>query len=484
MFLLAFISISMSSLLFILLLKAHKSNLPPSPPSLPFIGNLHQVGLVSQQSLNALSRKHGPLMLLHLGLVPTIIVSSPEVAEEVMRKQDDVFASRPSTKAWNLLLYGSRNVGFAPYGKYWKQAKRLYITHLLGPMKVKSFDQMREVEVLAAVEKIQHAHKCSNPIDLSEVFSSYTLDIICRIVSKNFSKKHLLRELIEEGTPLFSEFNFEDYFPILQCLDIFTGFNSKVNKMFNQWDELLDEVIQQHINGPVDGEKDEHLVDMLLTLQANNSGGFELTKDHVKAILIELFAGGSHTTFITIEWAMAELVHNQKAMKKLQQEIRQIGHVQHILTNKDIKEMPYLTSVIKETLRLHPPAPLLVPRESMHDTNVKGYDIPKGTKVLINAWSINRDPNYWENPDEFSPERFMGNNNMDFWGNNFEFIPFGAGKRLCPGINFAQSNIELILANILYHFDWELPRGEVSLDMSEAAGLSARRAQNLRLIPR
>lgn len=195
-----------------------------------------------------------------------------------------------------------------------------------------------------------------------------------------------------------------------------------------------------------------------------------------------MFAGGSHTTFITIEWAMAELVQNRKVMKKLQQEFRKIRNVKHILTIKDIKEITYLTCVIKETLRLHPPAPLLVPRESMQDSNVKGYRIPKGTKVVINAWTINRDPNYWENPDEFYPERFM-ENTVDFRGNNLEYIPFGAGKRICPGINFAQSNIEIILANILYHFDWDLPHGE-ELDMSEAAGLSARRAENLRLIPR
>ncbi|KAJ3681476.1 hypothetical protein LUZ60_015965 [Juncus effusus] len=387
------------------------------------------------------------------------------MAEEIMKNQDDIFASRPSTKATKKLLYGNKNVGFAPYGKYWKQAKKIYIVHLLGASKVRSFELAREEEVRLAIEKIQCAE---------------------RVVAKNISKKHLLRGLIEDGTALLGEFSFEDFFPGLGWLDFFLDFDSKIKKMAKNWDELLEEVIKAHMNTYHKSDKNERdFVDELLFLQSNGEAEFNITKDHIKGILIDMFGGGSHTTFITLEWVMAELAKDIKTMKKLQCEIRKMACEKEIIVEEDLKEMAYLKAVIKETLRLHTPAPLLVPRESMRESHIKGYMIPKGTKVLINAWAINRDPEIWNNSGKFIPERFL-ENNIDFRGNHFQFIPFGAGRRVCPGINFALSNIELILANILFHFDWDLPPGmeRENLNMDDASGLSTRRSEKLYLVPK
>ncbi|KAJ4786429.1 Cytochrome P450 [Rhynchospora pubera] len=173
-------------------------------------------------------------------------------------------------------------------------------------------------------------------------------------------------------------------------------------------------------------------------------------------------------------------------MLKLQQEIRMVCHNKENVTEEDLKKMTWLKAVIKETLRLHPPAPLLVPRESSEETQINGYDVPKGTKVLINAWAINRDPKFGQNPEEFIPERFMGDTSVDFRGNHFQLIPFGGGRRICPGINFAISNIEMMIATILFHFNWELPCGIIrdEFDMSDAPGLSVRRNEKLYLVPR
>ncbi|KAJ1695759.1 hypothetical protein LUZ63_012457 [Rhynchospora breviuscula] len=372
-------------------------------------------------------------MLLHLGQIRTLVVSSSEMAQEIMKIHDDVFASRPSTKASNMLLYGGKSVGFAPYGEYWKQVKKLYMVHL--------------------------------------------------VVSKNFSQKHLLRGLIEEGTALFGEFNFQDYMPALHFLDVLLKFDSKAKKVSKKWDDLLEEVLTDHLSIE---EKEGDFIDVLLSLQSNKQVDFELTKEHFKAILMDMFGAGSHTTFITLEWVMAELVKDHKTMLKLQQEIRMVCHDKENVTEEDLKKMTWLKAVIKETLRLHPPAPLLVPRESSEETQINGYDVPKGTKVLINAWAINRDPKFWQNPEEFIPERFMGDTGVDFRGNHFQLIPFGGGRRICPGINFAISNIEMMIASILFHFNWELPCGMTrdEFDMSDAPGLTARRNEKLYLVPR
>ena len=182
-----------------------------------------------------------------------------------------------------------------------------------------------------------------------------------------------------------------------------------------------------------------------------------------------LFAG-TDTTASVIEWAMTELLGHPLILKKLQNEVCKIVGAKRAITEDELEKMPYLKAVIKETLRLHPPGPLLLPRESMRDTQVMGYDIAARTQVLINAWTIGRDPSFWARPDEFWPERFM-DSLVDFRGHDFEFIPFGAGRRGCPGIQFAMSVDELALANLVGNFDFSLPVGE-ELDMSEAAGLA------------
>jgi cytochrome P450 len=183
---------------------------------------------------------------------------------------------------------------------------------------------------------------------------------------------------------------------------------------------------------------------------------------------------------------MVELIRDHKTMRQTQEEVRKIPLIgREIITNEDLKEATTLKAVIKETLRLHPPGPVGVPHENMEEICINGYTIPKGTRVLVNVWSINRDPKYWENPDEFRPERFI-KNDVSFLGNNFHYIPFGAGKRICPGIHFATYNIEALLANILYHFDWELPNGMKAedMDIGYAPGLTVIRNQTLHLIPK
>lgn len=190
-----------------------------------------------------------------------------------------------------------------------------------------------------------------------------------------------------------------------------------------------------------------------------------------------MFSAGTDTISTLLEWAMTELLRHPNVMKKLQEEGRTVGGDRTHITEDDLSNMKYLKAVIKETLRLHPPIPLLVPRESRKDIKLKGYHIERGTRVIINAWAIARDPSYWDQPEEFKPERFL-NNSIDIKGNDFQLIPFGAGRRGCPGIVYAMVANELVLANLVHQFNWTLPAGVLGLeaiDMSETVGLTMHR---------
>nr|CAB3471973.1 unnamed protein product [Digitaria exilis] len=253
---------------------------------------------------------------------------------------------------------------------------------------------------------------------------------------------------------------------------------------------LMEHAIKQHeearammaASGKVAEEGD--LVDVLLRIQREGGINVPLTNGTIKALIFDLFGAGSKTAAITLQWAMSELIRHPEMMKKAQDEVSNILNGKSRVTEDDLGEMKYLKLVIKETLRLHPAAPLLIPREARETCKVLGYDVPKGTWVLVNAWAIGRDPKYWDDAEEFKPERFESGA-VDYKGMNFEYIPFGAGRRICPGILFAQANMELVLASLLYHFDWKVEAGlePTKLDMSEQMGLTIKRKNDLRPYP-
>lgn len=196
-----------------------------------------------------------------------------------------------------------------------------------------------------------------------------------------------------------------------------------------------------------------------------------------------MFSAGTDTTYTVLEWAMTELLLHPEVMKALQSEVRGVVGSKRGVKQDDLEKMTYLKAVLKETLRMHPPIPLLVPRESLEDVKIQGYDISAGTLVITNAWAIGRDPDSWDSPEEFRPERFI-NSDTDFTGHYFELIPFGAGRRGCPGIFFAMSVVELVLASIVHKFDWELPYGtrREDLDMTQCTGLTIHRKTPLHAV--
>ncbi|XP_027341971.1 cytochrome P450 71D11-like [Abrus precatorius] len=461
---------------------------PPGPWKLPIIGSIpHLVTSTPHRKLRDLAKIYGPLMHLQLGEIFTIIVSSPEYAKEVMKTHDIIFASRPTILASDILSYESTNIAFAPYGNYWRQLRKICTVELFTQKRVNSFKPIREEELTNLIKMI-YSHNGS-PINLTEAVLLSIYNIISRAA---FGMKCKDQEefilLVKEGVTVAAGFKIGDLFPSSKWIQRVTGLRPKLERLHRQIDRILEDIIVQHKVGNSkskegQGEAEEDLVDVLLKFQDGNQDIW-LTDNNVKAIILDIFGAGGETAATTINWAMAEMVRDPRVMKKAQVEVREAFNMKGMVDEVLIDELKYLKSVVKETLRLHPPAPLLIPRENGQACEIHGYHIPIKSKIFVNAWAIGRDPNYWSEPERFYPERFI-DSPIDYKGNNFEYIPFGAGRRICPGSTFGLINVELALAFLLYHFDWKLPNGMESeeLDMTEEFGVTVRRKDDLYLIP-
>ncbi|KAH9784294.1 cytochrome P450 83B1 [Citrus sinensis] len=242
----------------------------------------------------------------------------------------------------------------------------------------------------------------------------------------------------------------------------------RLQNNFQEFDRFYQELINEHLDPnrtKSELPQPEDIIDILLQIRKDRGFKVDLTLDHIKAVLMNVFVAGTDTRAATVVWAMTYLMKNPRAMKKVQQEIRSlIGGNKGFVNEDDVQELHYLKAVVKETMRLQPTVPLLVPRETIEKCVIDGYEIPAKTLVFVNAWAIGRDPEAWENPEEFYPERFV-DSFIDFKGQHFELIPFGAGRRICPGLNMGIATVDLALANLLYKFDWEMPPGMKSQDL-------------------
>ncbi|XP_057466360.1 cytochrome P450 736A117-like [Actinidia eriantha] len=416
-------------------------------------------------------------MMIHLGSSPTVVVSSAAAAREVMKTHDLVFVNRPQFRINRKLLYDLKDVSVAPYGEYWRQLKSIFMLQLLSNKRVQSFRAVREEET-ALMMKFESSSSFPTPLNLSEKFTELTNDVACRAA---FGKKYRVGErgekfqkLLRDFVGLLGGFDVGDFIPWLGWVSCVNGRNAEVNRVAKELDEFLDGVVQEHMESGV--EEKEDFVDTMLRIQKDNKLSISIDRDSIKALLLDVFAGGTDTTATVLEWAMTQLIRNPRVMKKLQDEIRGIAQGKPNITEDDLEKFHYLKAVLKETLRLHPPVPLPIPREASQDITVMGYHIAAKTIVIINAWAIGRDPASWENPEEFWPERFL-NSSIDFKGHDFELIPFGAGRRGCPGISFAMATNEIVLANLVHKFDWKVPNGlkGEDLDMTESTGLTIHR---------
>ncbi|XP_062010358.1 desmethyl-deoxy-podophyllotoxin synthase-like [Rosa rugosa] len=464
---------------------------PPGPWKLPIIGNLHQLATgnpLPHHALRDLAKKHGPIMHLKLGQVEATVISSSKAAEEVLKTHELTFAQRPLVLAVEVMSFAQSSIVFSPYGDYWRQMRKVCVLKLFNTKRVQSFRSIREEEVLNFIESIHSSSsKGLTPINFSEKISSLTNGIVSRAaLGQKCKDEKEFTSWLEEATQLAAGFDIPDLFPSLRFLGYVTGTIPKMKKMRNKLEKILERIINDHKiknQGNEVNKPEEDFVDVLLKLQESKE--LEVTTDQIKDVIMDIFSAGSETTATTIEWAMSELMRNPSVMNKAQAELRKLLEGKPKIEEVDVQNLDYLKAVVKETLRLHPPGTLL-PRESRESCEISGYAIPAKTKVLINEWAIGRDPECWIDAESFKPERFMhgSKSNVDFKGFDFEFIPFGAGRRICPGMSFGVSIIEVALSQLLYHFDWELGNGikPDELDMSEAFGITCRRKHDLYVI--
>ncbi|KAH6836691.1 hypothetical protein C2S53_007348 [Perilla frutescens var. hirtella] len=473
-------------------------NLPPGPKKLPIIGNLHLISEPPFRCFRDLAKQHGPIMHLKLGEVDVIVVSSPEIAKEILKDNDPIFTNRPESIAATIFWYNYINIAFSPYGEYWRQMRKICIMELLSNKNVRSFASIRKDEVSRLVESIRLSAATSAPINLTEKVTSSMSSVTCRAAFGMVCRdKESLIKLVREGLQMGAGFSIADIFPSSKIANALSwGTKLRLMRMRRKMDVILDDIIHKHEenlarmettttttgdnNRRGNGELgNEDLVDVLLRIKNGGELEFPIGYDNIKAVLFDMFTAGTETSASTLDWVMTELVRNPQVMVKVQTEVREMVNGGSI-EDEDIQKMHYLKVVIMETLRLHPQVSV-IPRVSREPCQISGYTIPGKVKVLVNAWAIQRDPDYWADPEIFQPERFQNQPSVDYTGSDFHYLPFGSGKRVCPGMAFGWASVTLPLAHLLYNFNWKLPHGVrvQDLNMIEKTSLTAPRKDEL-----
>ncbi|KAL4298023.1 hypothetical protein GQ457_12G021940 [Hibiscus cannabinus] len=464
---------------------------PPGPKPWPIIGNLNLIGSLPHQSLHKISQRYGPLMHLKFGSYPVVVASSVEMAAEFLKSHDQIFATRPPHAAGKYTAFNYSDILWAPYGPHWRQGRKIYQNELFSSKRLESFEYIRVEEMRAFVSRLYGLS--GKPVVLLGHLTRLTLSNISmmvlgnkyfdvsgddRNVSNSIVSLQELQEIISEFFFLHGVFNIGDWIPWLDFLDL-QGYVKRMKTLKKKLDRFHDHVFDEHKRRKEELGKDfvaQDMVDLLLQLADDPDLDVKLTYDAVKGLTVDLVTGGTDTTAVTVEWVISELMKQPQLITKATQELDRVIGRERWVEERDIPQLPYLDAIMKETMRKHSVAPLLAPHMAMEDCKVAGYDIRKGTRVFINTWSIGRDPSLWEQPEEFRPERFLGRN-IDVKGRSFELLPFGAGRRMCPGYNLGLKMIQLSIANLLQAFNWKLP-GNMKvedLSMEEAPGITAPR---------
>ncbi|KAH7536711.1 cytochrome P450 84A1 [Ziziphus jujuba] len=484
---------------------------PPGPKGLPIIGNMLTTPVtdLTHQGLAKLAKQYGGIFHLRMGIQHMIVVSSPEMARQVLQVHDNIFSNRPANIATSYLTYNRADLVFANYGPFWRQMRKLCVAKLFSRRRAESWDSVRD-RVDSAVRIV--AANAGRAFNVGELVFSLTRGIVYQAAfgTSAMERQEEFVEILQEFNKLYGVFNIADFIPWLRWIDP-QRLNGRFTKARLSLDCFIDKIIDDHMRkkeddmnnkgiGNHDDEADHSdMVDSLLAFYSREGDGsaklvkesvedlqnfIKLTKDNIKAIIMDVMFGGTETAASVIEWTISELLRSPEELKIVQQELADIVGLDRRLEETDLEKLTYLKCVIKETLRLHPPVPLL-PHETSDHCEVGGYFIPKKSRVMINAWAIGRNNDFWEEAESFKPSRFLKNGAPDYKGSNFEYIPFGSGRRSCPGMQLGLFTVEMAVGHLLHCFRWELPEGmnPSELEMNDAFGLTAPRASRLVAVP-
>ncbi|KAG0620616.1 hypothetical protein M758_4G229700 [Ceratodon purpureus] len=484
-------------------LQRREPKLPPSPQGAwPIVGHLPLLGKNPHIAMKNWANQLGDMFLLRLGSVPAIVITSPEMAREVLLTQDKTWASRPKRKISAMYFsYNYRGITFAQYNATWRYLRKIVMLELLTTKRLEASLPIRKEEMLQMIWSIVQDAKLGKPVDVRLRLNNKMANEIFRMVlGCRFSgskqgdvqgdddiKGREFQDIIDENQQLKGLFLLGDYVPWLRFLDI-GGIEKRIKVCQGRLDRFLNKVVDEHEanrrKGPI-AETDKDMVDVLLRTmhEQDQKETLKLDVSTIKATVMSMIAAGVDTSSITVEWGMAELIRHPDTMQKLTEELDSVVGKTRMVQETDIPNLKYLQAVVKEVLRLHPPAPLLIPHVSTQDCEIAGYHIPADTRLYVHAHAIGRNAKAWDSPLDFDPERFISRPEIDLRGHDFGLLPFGSGRRACPAITMGTLQVQWTMATLVHSFAWSLPTGQCfeDLDMEEEFGITTPRANALTL---
>lgn len=455
--------------------------MPPGPRAWPIIGHIHQLDANRplHQTLYDLARRYGHIILLRLGSCNVLVVTSSELARECLTTHDMNFASRPRFSGTEHLGYDCTVLGLNPYDRRCRNLRRICTSQLLSTSRVESSQNIRREEVsklVSALFEIGIKDEASSIVDVRSMMIDLIFAIIVRsmLLDKSYMSSGAedmeeLKGMIHTHFQLLGAFNVGDYIPFLRWLDL-QGCERAMKKYSRRRDEILQRVIDKY-RLCMEEETGETLMDALVHL-ADKAQDFCGDDTIVKGTFMSMLLGAVDTTSNTIEWAISSLLQRPEVLKRAQEELDAVVGRERVLEESDLPNLKYLEAIVKETLRLYPAGPLLLPHMAKCACTVGGFHVPANTRLFVNVWAIHRDPAVWERPLEFEPERFMNCSSPDVTGHDFTYMPFGYGRRNCPGMWFAMRMLKFTVGKLLHSFDWSIPNGDEGVDMSEARAVT------------
>ncbi|KAL0542195.1 hypothetical protein IC582_022290 [Cucumis melo] len=473
-----------------LLASRKKPNLPPGPRSLPIIGNLLDIGDKPHKYLADLAKIYGPIASLKLGQVNAIVVSSPETIRQVLETHDHVLSTRAIPDGARVLDHDKLGtLWVAPVSPIWKNVRKLFKSQLFSPKSLEANESIRRAKIEDLLSSVRQSAVKGEVVDVGAAAFTAVLNMMsCSIWSMDLADTN--SEMVKQFKSrfggvmeAFGKTNVSDFFPVVKKFDI-QGVRRRNSVRLREMFDLIDEMIDGRLKmqESLDFTPKFDALHHLLNLDEEKNGEFLLDRNQIRHLILDLFVAGTDTSATIIQWAMAYLLQNPKVMSKAKEELNQIiGRGNAIIEESQIEKLPYLQAIIKETLRLQ--SSLLLPRKSQSQVTISGYTIPKGTQIIVNLWALGRDSNIWEQPNCFMPERFFGDLNTK--GRDFGFIPFGSGRRICPGKPLGVRVVHLIVGSLVHWFDWKLEDGVTpeNLNMDDKFKLTLEMAQPLRAIP-
>ncbi|CAA7047365.1 unnamed protein product [Microthlaspi erraticum] len=471
-----------------------RGSLPPGPPRLPLVGNIFELGFNPHRSFAAFSKTYGPIMSLKLGKLTAVVISSPETAKEALKTHDHALSARTFNDPVRAFDHHKHSIVWIPPSAHWRFLRKTIANKLLSPQNQDAIQSLRLRKVEELVSLVNQFCERGEAIDMARapfvtafnIISNSLFSVDLAAYDSN-SSSYEFHDTVVHLMEISGKPNAGDYFPFLRFLDL-QGSRKEValcmERLFRVFQEFIDARMAKRLYQKETEPKEASSIDILDSLlDLTQQNETEFTMNDIKHLLLDLFLAGTDTNSSTMEWAMTELIRNPEKMVKAQSEIRQVIGENGVVRESDIPKLPYLQAIVKETLRLHPAAPL-IPRKSESDVQILGFLVPENAQVYVNVWAIGRDSSVWENPMKFEPERFLLRE-IDVKGKDFELIPFGSGRRMCPGMSMALKTMSMVLASLLYSFDWKLQNGAVpeNMDMSEVFGLTLHKAKPLRAVP-